>query len=30
MSHLNENIICGDNSKGEVIGLDKVTITLEH
>ena len=26
----NENIIFGDNSKGEVIGLDKVAITLEH
>jgi hypothetical protein len=26
----NENIIFGDNSKGEVIGLGKVSITLEH
>jgi thiamine kinase-like enzyme len=26
----NENIIFGDNSKGEVIGLGKVAITLEH
>jgi hypothetical protein len=26
----NENIIFGDNSKGEVIGLSKVAITLEH
>jgi hypothetical protein len=30
MSHSNENIVFGDNSKGEVIGLDKVAITLEH
>jgi hypothetical protein len=26
----NENIIFGDNSKGEVISLGKVAITLEH
>ena len=26
----NENILFGDNSKGDVIGLDKVAITLEH
>jgi hypothetical protein len=26
----NENIIFGDNCKGDVIGLDKVAITLEH
>jgi hypothetical protein len=26
----NENIIFGDNSKGEVIGLGKVVITLDH
>jgi hypothetical protein len=26
----NENIIFGDNSKGEVIGLGKVAITLDH
>jgi hypothetical protein len=25
-----ENIIFGDNSKGDVIGLGKVSITLEH
>ena len=25
-----ENIIFGDNSKGGVIGLDKVVITLDH
>ena len=30
MSHSNENIVFGDNSKGEVIGLGKVSITLEH
>ena len=30
MSHSNENIIFGDNSKGEVIGLGKVAITLEN
>jgi nitrogen fixation protein len=27
---LNENIVFGDNSKGDVIGLSKVAITLEH
>ena len=27
---LNENILVGDNSKGDVIGLGKVAITLEH
>jgi hypothetical protein len=26
----NENIVFGDNSKGDVIGLSKVAITLEH
>jgi hypothetical protein len=26
----NENIVFGDNSKGDVLGLDKVAITLEH
>ena len=26
----NENIIFEDNSKGDVIGLGKVAITLEH
>jgi hypothetical protein len=26
----NENIIFGDNSKGEVIGLGKFAITLDH
>ena len=30
MMHSNENIVFGDNSKGDVIGLDKVPITLEH
>ena len=30
MTHSNENIVFGDNSKGDVIGLDKVAITLEH
>ena len=30
MMHSNENIIFGDNSKGDVIGLGKVAITLEH
>ena len=30
MTHLKENIIFGDNSKGDVIGLGKVAITLEH
>ena len=30
MSHSNENIVFGDNSKEEVIGLGKVAITLEH
>ena len=30
MTHSNENIIFGDNSKGDVIGLGKVAITLEH
>lgn len=28
--HSNKNIVFGDNSKGEVIGLGKVVITLEH
>jgi hypothetical protein len=26
----NENIVFGDNSRGDVLGLDKVAITLEH
>ena len=26
----NENILFGDNSKGDVIGLSKVDITIEH
>ena len=30
MTHSNENIVFGDNSKGDVIGLGKVGITLEH
>ena len=30
MMHSNENIIFGDNLKGDVIGLSKVAITLEH
>jgi hypothetical protein len=30
MTHSNENIIFGDHSKGDMIGLDKVAITLEH
>ena len=30
MTHSNKNIVFGDNSKGDVIGLGKVTITLEH
>ena len=30
MTHSNENIVFGDNSKGDVIGLSKVAITLEH
>ena len=30
MTHLNKNIVFGDNSKGDVIGLGKVAITLEH
>jgi hypothetical protein len=30
ITNSNENIIFGDNSKGEVIGLGKVAITLEH
>ena len=28
--HSNKNIVFGDNSKGDVIGLGKVAITLEH
>ena len=28
MMHSNENIVFGDDSKGDVIGLDKVAITL--
>ena len=30
MTHSNKNIVFGDNSKGDVIGLGKVSITLEH
>ena len=30
MTHSNENIVFGDNSKGDVIGLGKVAITHEH
>ena len=30
MMDSNENIVFGDNSKGDVIGLGKVAITLEH
>ena len=30
MTHSNENIVFGDNSKGDVISLGKVAITLEH
>ena len=30
MTHSNKNIVFGDNSKGDVIGLGKVAITLEH
>ena len=30
MTHLNKNIVFGDNSKGDVIRLGKVTITLKH
>ena len=30
MTHSNENIVFGDNSKGDLIGLGKVAITLEH
>jgi hypothetical protein len=30
MPHSNENIVFGDNSKEDVIGLGKVAITLEH
>ena len=30
MTHSNENIVFGDNLKGDVIGLGKVAITLEH
>ena len=30
MTHSNKNIIFGDHSKGDVIGLGKVVITLEH
>jgi hypothetical protein len=26
----NKNIVFGDNSRGDVLGLGKVTITLEH
>ena len=30
MTHSNENIVFEDNSKGDVFGLGKVAITLEH
>jgi hypothetical protein len=30
MSSSNENIISGDNVRGDVIGLGKIAITLEH
>ena len=30
MTYSNENIVFGDNSKGDVISLGKVAITLEH
>ena len=30
MTHSNENIVFRDNLKGDVIGLGKVAITLEH
>ena len=30
MTHSNKNIVLGDNLKGDVIGLGKVAITLEH
>ena len=30
MTHSNENIIFEDNSKGDMIRLGKVAITLEH
>jgi hypothetical protein len=30
ITNSNENIIFGDNSKGKVIGLGKVAITLDH
>ena len=30
MTHSNENIVFGDNSKGDVIGLHKVSITVKH
>ena len=30
MTNSNENIVLGDNSKGDVIGLGKLAITLEH
>jgi hypothetical protein len=29
-TNFNKNIVFGDNSKGDVIGLGKVVITLEH
>ena len=29
-TNASENIVFGDNSKGDVIGLGKVAITLEH
>jgi hypothetical protein len=30
MTHSNKNIVFRDNSKGDVVGLGKVAITLEH
>ena len=30
MTHSNEDIVFGDNSKGDVIGLGEITISLEH
>ena len=30
MTHSNKNIVFGDNSKEDVIGLSNVAITLEH
>jgi hypothetical protein len=30
LTHSNTNVVFGDNSKGDVIGLGKVAITLEY